>query len=234
MNQEIRGRLDQIRERIARAAQRAGSKPEEITLVAATKTVPLAAILAGVEGGIRHIGENRVQEALQKFAPFRDSDKRAQTITWHFIGHLQSNKAKKAVQFFDLIQSLDSMDLAVDLDRHAREIGKVQRCLVEINVSREATKFGILLGGLGAFLDQTASLSHLRVDGLMTIGPLVERSAEARLAFAALRKAFDQVKSRFKEPVLSMGMSMDFETAIEEGSTMVRVGTALFGERRRM
>jgi len=218
-------RLKVIQERIGKAADRAHRKSEEITLVAVTKNVPFDNVIPFINAGIHHFGENRVQEALSKYQN-PDGSKPAET-TLHLIGPLQSNKAKKAVAFFDLIQSLDRWDLAEDVNRHAAALGKVQDCLIEVKVSEESTKSGLAPEAFPELLERLASLSNLRVRGVMGIPPASATGATARPYFLRLRRLFEASKLE----ILSMGMSSDFETAIEEGSTMVRIGTALFGPR---
>jgi len=219
-----RDRLNQIHERIDKAAKRAGRTPQDITLVAVTKTVPLEKVIPFVQAGIRHIGENRVQEAMGKYSGFRAQNSE---IRLHLIGQLQSNKAKKAVECFDMIQSLDRLDVALDLQRHAAAIGKKQACLIEVKISPEKTKSGLPPEQLNDFLSQLKGLDSLDIQGLMGIAPVTATPEESRPYFATLRKLFEQ--SRLD--ILSMGMSSDFEIAIEEGATLIRVGTALFGSR---
>lgn len=218
-------RLGRIVDRIDSAARRAGRNPKDITLVAVTKTISLDKVLPFIRAGIHHIGENRVQEALSKFRT-SEGGKQVHAMV-HLIGPLQSNKAKKAAAFFDMIQSLDRIDLADDLNRHAAEVGKIIPCLVEVKISSEESKSGVEPDRLDDFLAQLKTRTHLAIKGLMGIAPLDAQGAEARPFFARLRGLFEKAKL----DVLSMGMSSDFETAIEEGSTMVRIGTALFGQR---
>lgn len=217
--------LRRIGERMEKAARHAGRNPKDITLVAVTKTVPLERVLPFIQTGIRHVGENRIQEALEKYAGLAAGG--LVRPQFHLIGQLQSNKAKKAVGFFDMIQSLDRFDLAQDINRHAEALGKKQACLVEIKISTEATKSGLPPENLEEFLGQLKGLTSLEIKGLMGIAPAVATAEETRPYFSKLRKLFE--KSRLE--VLSMGMSSDFEIAIEEGSTMVRLGTSLFGSR---
>jgi hypothetical protein len=235
--------------RIEKAARRAGRDPKDITLVAVTKTVALERILPYIQAGIRHLGENRVQEALTKISELRVQ---GSEIKLHLIGPLQSNKAKKAVANFDMIQSLDRWELAEDLDRHSDILGKVQDCLIEVKVSDEPSKSGLAPEALPEFLERLTFLHHLRIRGLMGIPPLSASGDAARPYFQRLKRLFDDTTktvSSFKFQVsgqseletrnlklpfdvLSMGMSSDFEAAIEEGSTMIRIGTALFGSRQ--
>jgi hypothetical protein len=219
-------RLKHLQERIGGAASRSGRDPDAITLVMVTKTVPFEEVTPYLKAGVQDIGENRVQDALEKYANPREA-------RFHLIGSLQTNKAKKAVGFFDMIQSLDRLELAQDLDRHAREVGKVQDCLVQIKISEEATKSGLDPSALPEFLEKLHGFSALRIRGLMGIPPLEAQNDTARPYFQRLRRLFEEAPhvSRSTFNVLSMGMSVDFETAIAEGSTMVRIGTALFGPR---
>jgi pyridoxal phosphate enzyme (YggS family) len=217
-----------VLERIADAARRAGRDPADITLVAVTKTVPLEGARAAVAAGLTNLGENRVQEAEEKIG-------RVEGATWHLIGPLQSNKARRAVKAFDMIQSVDSTDLARRLDRLAAEIRPSGRLptLLQVNVDDDEAKAGFSSAGLERDRATILDLPHLEVRGLMTIGRLVERAVDARSTFVGLRELGRRLRSvdpRLGED-LSMGMSDDYEVAIEEGATIVRVGRALFGER---
>jgi pyridoxal phosphate enzyme (YggS family) len=214
-----------VRQRIAEASRKAGRVPADVTLVAVTKTVLWEQVEPWIAAGVVDCGENRVQEALGKFATPEGSKKIAGRF--HLIGPLQTNKAKKAVQFFDLIQSLDRLDLAKELNRHAAAAGKIMPCLVEVKVSDEPSKAGLAPEALREFLDAVRAFPHVAVQGLMGIPPANAAGDAARPYFARLRKLLET--SGLK--TLSMGMSSDFETAIEEGSTMVRLGTVLFGAR---
>ena len=226
MIETVSEHLHRVLDRIDKAARRSGRNPQEITLVAVTKTVSFERVLPFMQAGIRHLGENRVQEALTKYT---DSEGNKQIdATMHLIGTLQINKAKKAAAFFNMIQSLDRLELAEALNRHARELGRALPCLVEIKVSSEPTKSGLPPGQLEDFLESLKSCSYLAIRGLMGIAPLAQTAEETRPFFKKLRTLFEKSKLE----VLSMGMSSDFEVAIEEGSTMVRIGTALFGGRQ--
>ncbi len=227
-------RLMRIQETIAQAARRSGRSAADVTLLAVTKTVPLERVIPFLEAGIHQVGENRVQEAMQKYLV----DRAPWTVqpTFHLIGQLQSNKAKKAVSFFDVIQSLDRLNLAKDIDRHAQEAGKTQNCLIEIKISSEESKSGLDPDTLGEFLAEAKGLQNLVIAGLMGIPPASAEGERARPYFRRLRKLFEESLPCFRStvcgaPVLSMGMSSDYEVAIEEGSTMIRLGTALFGQR---
>ncbi len=223
--------LKHVQERIGAAARRSGRDAKAITLVAVTKMVPYEKVVPYLKAGVRDIGENRVQEALEKYSGLRAQGSEKPTL--HLIGPLQSNKAKKAIDFFDMIQSLDRLELAQDLDRHAREARKVQDCLIQVKISDEATKSGLDPAALPEFLEKLRGFSGLRIRGLMGIPPLDAQSDRARPYFERLRHLFEEVSNvpRSTFNVLSMGMSSDFEAAIQEGATMVRIGTALFGSR---
>lgn len=223
----IQERLDAVRERMDKAARRSGRNAYDVTLLAVTKSVPFDLVRPFLQAGICYVGENRVQEALTKYIDEQGSKKTASNVQLHLIGHLQSNKVKKAVGLFDMVQSVDSVDLAHDLNRHAQAIHRVIPCLIEVKISPEPTKTGIAPDQLDRFLDQAACWSFLRFQGFMGIAPQTKAAEESRPFFKTLRRLLDKTKMS----VLSMGMSHDFEIAIEEGATMVRLGTALFGER---
>jgi len=219
--QDIRVNLERVRERIARAAERAGRRAGDVTLVAVSKTVEAARVREAIAAGVTALGENRVQEARWKIAEV------GRPVAWHLIGHLQTNKAKDALELFDVIHSLDRLDLAAELDRRARARGHDVTVLLQVNVAGEASKGGVAADEVGRALEAIAKLERVRVRGLMTIPPEVERAEAARGWFRALR----ELAERHDLHELSMGMSGDFEVAIEEGATLVRVGTAVFGPR---
>ncbi|MBI1847453.1 MAG: YggS family pyridoxal phosphate-dependent enzyme [Candidatus Rokubacteria bacterium] len=218
---DIRANLARVQERIQRAAERAGRRAADVTLVAVSKTVPVARVAEAIAAGVPALGENRVQEAKEKIAAL------GHPVPWHLIGHLQTNKVKDALALFDLIHSLDRLELARECDKRARAAGKTVDVLVQVNVGGEASKGGFEPDEVAGALETLATLSALRVRGLMTIPPAVARAEEARGWFRTLRALGE--RHRLRE--LSMGMSADFEVAIEEGATMVRVGTAIFGAR---
>lgn len=220
-------RVDALQQRIAAACVAAGRAPSEVTLLPVTKTHPPAAAEFAARYGLSAVGENRVQEGVEKRAQV------AAPLRWELIGHLQSNKARLAVTHFDRIQSVDSTKLLTVLDRTAGELGRKLAVLLEINAGDDPAKFGAAPAEASALLEFALKLPHLEVDGLMTIAPLSDDPAVARRCFARLRGLRDELASRFGTPLreLSMGMSGDFETAIAEGSTQVRVGTALYGSR---
>ena len=229
----IADNVDLVRERIARAAARVGRSPDSVTLMAVGKTVELERIRQAAEAGIRVFGENRVQEFAEKFP---DPATRPEG-EWHLIGHLQSNKAGKAVELFDAVDSVDSLRLAERLNRRAAEMAKVLPVLIEINVGGEESKSGVPLDSpqRDELLRGMEALDHLQVRGLMAVPPLAQNPGATRPYFRLLRDLRDSIAARklprIEMEVLSMGMSHDFEVAIEEGSTCVRVGTAIFGER---
>ncbi|MGB9432298.1 MAG: YggS family pyridoxal phosphate-dependent enzyme [Candidatus Acidiferrum sp.] len=220
----------QVQQRIANAADRAGRSIEEITLIAVSKTQPAEAIRDAFDAGLRHFGENRVQEWEGK-----RGDIAHLSATWHLIGHLQSNKAAKAAHLFHSVDSIDDFALAQKLDRASSALpaGHRLRVLLEVHIGHEATKSGVSETEAPALAEKVIALQHLELAGLMCIPPFLENIEELRPYFARLRSLRDQLELRLggKFPVLSMGMSHDFEVAILEGATEVRVGTALFGTR---
>lgn len=220
---EVAHNVERIRERIRAAAFRAGRRPENVTLVAVSKAIEPERIEAAVAAGQTLFGESKVQEARAKIPLV------SQRARWHLVGHLQTNKAREAVAFFALIHSVDSIKLAVELNKWAEHAGKVQAVLLEVNASGETSKFGLKPEDLGAALSEINRLSRLEVQGLMTIAPFFEDTEKTRPSFRRLRELRDEAGLR----ELSMGMTHDFEVAIEEGATMVRIGTAIFGERKR-
>lgn len=220
--------LDRLREQIARAAERAGRRADEITLVAVSKTVPTETIRAAFEAGLRHFGENRVQEFESKQPKLADLH-----ATWHFIGHLQTNKSRRAPHLFDRVDSVDDLSLAQKLDSAAAAEGKLIPILIEVRLGDEAAKSGVAESDLPTLAEAIAPLAHLELLGLMTIPPYFGDPARVRPYFRKLRELRDALSRSLARPlpVLSMGMSHDFEIAIEEGATEIRIGTALFGER---
>jgi hypothetical protein len=225
--------LEAVRQRVAVAARRAGRDPSEIRIVAVTKGHPLEAVREAAAEGLLDVGENRVQEALEKQAAWPDAP-----VRWHLIGHLQTNKARKAVGRFVLIHSVDSVRLADELDRAATARGLVQDVLVQVNVAREPQKTGAAPEEAEAVAGRVARLPGLRFLGLMTMAPLTDDAGVLRATFRALRELRDRLAAgssvlpASRCPLeLSMGMSNDFEIAVEEGATLLRLGTVLFGER---
>jgi hypothetical protein len=226
----ISSNLTGIRERIGQAAYRAGRDAAEVTLVAVSKTFSADAIRAAYELGLRHFGENRVQEWEAKRSALGDLD-----ATWHLIGHLQSNKARRAANLFSRIDSVDSAGLAEKLDAAAGADGKRLPVLIEVHLGSEDTKSGVGETELSSLAQSVALLRDLELLGLMTIPPFFDDLERVRPFFRKLRELRDGLNQRLPAPlrVLSMGMSHDFEIAIEEGATEVRIGSALFGERRK-
>ena len=225
---ELAAARERVLERIVRAAARAGRDPDAVTLVAVSKTVEADRVQAAIDAGLTILGENRVQEAATKVPATRGA-------TWHLIGPLQSNKAGRAVELFDVVESVDSLDLARRLDRLAgeRRPGSPLPVLLQVNVADDPAKAGFTPGAAAAALAEILALPNLRVGGLMTIGALVASPEAARPTFRGLRALADALRGA--QPglgaVLSMGMSDDFEVAVEEGATIVRVGRAIFGDR---
>jgi PLP dependent protein len=228
--QEIRKNMREIRERIAAVAARAGRLAEEITLIAVSKTHPAEMIREAFAAGVRHFGENRVQEWEGKRGGVEDLQAR-----WHLVGHLQSNKAARAAKMFHSVDSVDDFALAQRLDRARTEIQSQEklRVLIEVRVAAEDTKSGVEKEQLPELAEKICGLGRLELAGLMCIPPFQEDTERVRPYFAQLREAKEQLETKLgrKLRVLSMGMSHDFEVAIEEGATEVRVGTALFGTR---
>jgi pyridoxal phosphate enzyme (YggS family) len=222
----------EILRKMSHAAMRAGRQPDAVRLVAVSKTVPAERIREAMEAGLRVFGENRVQEARDKIAALQTARNEFTGVQWHLIGHLQKNKAKYAVQLFDLIHSVDSMELADELNRQAAKYGKVQRVLIEVKLSEEETKEGIAEEDLGALIAHVRRCPALSLEGLMAMPPYDPDPEKARPYFRRLRELRDGfTRAGVDLPELSMGMSHDFAVAIDEGATMVRIGTAIFGGR---
>jgi pyridoxal phosphate enzyme (YggS family) len=219
---DIAANLRDVQGRIAQACERSHRSPGEITLVVVTKEVGVSAIRAAFDCGIRDFGENRVQEAEDKIAQLSDLKP---DVTWHMVGHLQSNKARTAVELFDIIHSVDSIKLAEILSRRTEKAFPI---LLQVNVSGEATKSGFSVGEVANAVNEIKQLPNLKVVGLMTIAPLAADPEEVRPVFRKLRKLRDSLGLEH----LSMGMTDDFEVAAEEGATMLRIGRAIFGDRR--
>ncbi len=228
MNPSISENLQSIRLQIAEAAKRAGRDPSEIQLIAVSKVHSPETVAEAVAAGQLLMGENRVQEARAKAAllPSR--------IRWHFIGHLQSNKVRQALPLFERIHSVDSLDIARDVNRVAADLGLFPKVLLEINVAGEGTKHGFKPETLRAQMEEILTLDRLAIDGLMAIPPFTPKAEDSRKYFTSLRETRDRISEEFRVPLpeLSMGMSHDFPIAIEEGATFIRVGTAIFGERK--
>lgn len=227
---QLAANLASVRANIERAAERAGHHYNEITLVAVSKTKPLELIKVAHRLGMTHFGENRIQEALSKIEDFHPQD-----VSWHMIGHVQSNKANRVARVFDCVQSVDSLHIAQALDRHAVERERRLPILLQINVAGEASKEGMTPQEAPKLARQIAALPGLEIQGLMTIAPLVQDPEEVRPVFRALRQMRDRLQDELPDcswQHLSMGMTDDYTVAIEEGATIVRIGRAIFGERK--
>ncbi len=223
-------RLKRIHERIDQVASRCNRSVESIRLIAVSKTIPTAVVREAIDCGVTDLGENYIQEARDKVNELATAP-----VNWHFIGHLQSNKAKYAVRLFDLIHSVDSLKLATELNKYAQKIDKIQAVLVQVNVAQEKSKSGIFVEETIGLSKQLSQLDNISVKGLMTMPPYFNAPDKVRPFFAALLDLRDRIRTENITGIgmdeLSMGMTGDFETAIEEGATMVRIGTAIFGER---
>lgn len=226
-NLTLADRLNAIRQQISEAAVRVNRSASEVTLIAVSKTHPPESVRDALAAGQQVFGESRVQEAKAKISQVGGRAR------WHFIGHLQKNKIRQALPLFDLLHGVDSLDLAKDIHRIAGETGAQPRVLIEVNVAGEATKFGFTPEKLRAQVEELLTLNRLTIEGLMCIPPPQPKPEMARRYFVTLRELRDRLEQEFRVglPELSMGMSSDFPVAIEEGATLVRVGTAIFGER---
>lgn len=222
---EVESRIEECKKQRTHIPQDA-----PVTLIAVTKNHDVAAMREAIAAGATDVGENRIQEAKGKFEEI------GRTVTWHLIGHLQTNKAKTAVQIFDLIHSVDSIHLAEAIDKEAAKIGKVQDILVQVNLAKEASKSGVYKENLRTMLDAIDTMEHVRLCGLMCIAPNYEQVEDCRPLFREMHEIYQQVKEipyrTANIKYLSMGMTHDYSIAIEEGSNMVRVGTAIFGPRQ--
>lgn len=238
----ITANLKTVNEKVSRSAVKTGRDPQDIKLVAVTKTIDLPEIIEAVKAGVLILGENRVQEAEKKVksyelrvtppAPPLSKGGVKGGVEWHLIGHLQKNKVKTAVRLFDLIHTIDSFDLADEVNKQAKNISKKQRVLLQVKLSDEATKHGALEKDMVKLLEAVSNMQNLKLEGLMTIPPFFDDPEQSRPYFRRLREIRDEASAKgLNLPGLSMGMSNDFEVAIEEGATMVRIGTAIFGER---
>jgi len=228
--ENIRENLRGVRDRIEKAAERAGRSPDEITLVGISKVQPIEKIHAAVDAGLVHLGENRVQEAAGKIPQIKGN------IHWRLVGHLQRNKAKRAVELFDMIESIDSERLAQEVARRCVDAGKTMEILLEVNVGGEEAKTGVEPSKLLDLARFCAGLEGVSVEGIMVIPPFDPDPEKSRPYFQRSRRIFESLRDAAIEGLdirrLSMGMSSDFEVAIEEGATIVRVGTAIFGQRK--
>jgi pyridoxal phosphate enzyme (YggS family) len=233
MNQNnIRENIDNIRMRVEKAALKAGRKPEEIKIIAVTKNIAPDKIIEAIDAGIVDLGENRVQELQDKINTINALKKNA---NWHMIGHLQRNKVKYLIDSVDMIHSLDSIELATETDKRAQKANRIIDVLVQVNIAGEKSKFGIYEDRVMDFVKKASKCKNIKVKGLMTIAPLVQDPEDARFVFKQLRKIFIDISRENIDNIdmdyLSMGMSNDFEVAIEEGANIVRIGTAIFGKR---
>jgi PLP dependent protein len=229
----IQENVDRIRERIAAACSRSGRSQDDVTLVAVSKTFPIEAVEAAREAGITHFAENRVQDFIAKTDSIPGRVEGGD-VAWHMVGHLQRNKAKDVVARADFFDALDSIRLATEIDKRAEAAGRVMPCLVQVNVSGEESKFGFEPEEFESVLDQLEEMESIKVLGLMTLAAPADDPEEVRPQFALLRTLLEKGKARpsfASMNALSMGMSGDFEVAIEEGATHVRIGSAVFGER---
>ena len=233
---DIKPKLQEIKERIRKAAQKSNRDPESVRLVAVSKTVPIETIQKAIEAGVTILGESYIQEARAKI---NAASLPPASASWHFIGHLQTNKAGYAVRLFDLIHSVDSLKLAHALNREAGKINKIQAVLIQVNIAEESTKSGIETQEARKLIAEIGTLSNLKVKGLMTMPPYFNNPEKARPYFDDLRLLSDEIQKNICADLvpnismgeLSMGMSGDFEVAIAAGATLVRIGTAIFGER---
>lgn len=229
---DIRKNIENLWEKIEKTCQKVGRKKEEIEIVAISKGVDIERIKEAIIYGLNKIGENRVQEAIKKI-PLINNEFR--NIEWHFVGHLQTNKVKKAVKYFSYIQSLDRVELAEELQKVCEREDKNIKVFIQVNTSFEDTKFGIPPEDLNRLVEYVLKKSHLKLEGLMTLGPVsaIENKENSRKSFRLLYELREKIKEKFKIslPYLSMGMSSDFEIAIEEGANIIRIGTLIFGPR---
>lgn len=232
-------KYEAVWKQIAETARKSGRDPREITLVGVTKMHPAETVVDGILSGIKHIGENKVQEAEEKIPLVKNYLQKlnfTDSVTWHMIGKLQSNKAAKAARLFDIIESVDRLKIAQKLSSTAHDEGKVLDVLIEVNTSGEEQKGGVDPADAVDLVSAISDLPNLRLQGLMTIGPLTEDTGKVAAAFALLRELLIDIRRQYPDKMtsgeLSMGMSGDYRLAIREGSTMVRIGTALFGARK--
>lgn len=227
---QIAENLEKVREKINAAAQRAGRNSAEIKLVAVTKTVDVPQIEEAITAGITAIGENRVQEVRKKYPEV------TLPVEWHLIGHLQTNKVKYIIDKVDLIHSLDRFSLAEEISKRAQQAGRIMPVLVQVNVAEEESKFGLKVEETEDFIRQVSQLEGISIQGLMTIAPYVEDPEEVRPVFRKLKELSEEIQGKALPKVemkyLSMGMSNDYEVAIEEGANLIRIGTAIFGARK--
>ena len=229
MNEHMKENIAEVKERIAKACEKAGRDPSEVTLIAVSKTMPVEDLLKARELGMTHFGENKVQEIVEKY------DQIPKDQTWHMIGHLQRNKVKYIIDKVAMIHSVDSLRLAETISKEAAKKDVVMPVLIEVNVAGEESKFGVSPEDVKPLVKEISVLPNIRVEGLMTIAPFVENGEENRPVFRSLREISVDIARENIDNVsmneLSMGMTVDYDVAVEEGATMVRVGTAIFGKR---
>ncbi|SDK42053.1 hypothetical protein SAMN05660472_01249 [Natronincola ferrireducens] len=229
MTIDININLREVEEKIRVAALKAGRDAKDIQLIAVTKTVEPEIIKKAIEYGVKHVGENKVQELLRKYEVIGDQ------VQWHMIGHLQKNKVKYIIDKVALIHSVDSYDLALEIDKRAKKSGLIMKCLLQVNVSGEETKYGVSREQAKDLLKEISKLHNIHIVGLMTMAPYVEEAKETRACFESLKELSLEIEKmglhNIQMKYLSMGMSNDFEVAIEEGGTLVRIGSKIFGER---
>lgn len=222
---EIKTRLEEVKRRIQAAAKNAGRDPSSVALVAVSKTVDVGRIREAIEAGVDILGENRVQEAREKVPAI------GRKVQWHLIGNLQRNKVKYIFDLFDMVQSADSFELALEISERGKRLGKSMDILLEVNLGGEGTKIGVEPEKAPGLVERISSLDFVRLKGLMTMPPLSADPEDSRPYFVQLRKLRDRIWGEKSEADLSMGMSTDYWVAIEEGATIVRIGTAIFGRR---
>ena len=226
----LKKRLSNVKERIKKAAIDCGRDPDTVELVAVSKTIPEDAVREAIKAGADILGENYIQEAKDKINALS-----AYPVSWHFIGHLQSNKAKYAVKLFDMIHTVDSLKLAKELNKQAKKINKIQKILIQVNISMESTKSGVHEEDAQKLIKEISLFENISIKGLMTMPPFFNNPEKVRPYFSALWNLRDKIRNEAIKNVrmqeLSMGMTGDFEVAIKEGATLVRIGTAIFGER---
>ena len=229
MSSFIKENIDEVRKRIENSAKKVGRNPDDILLLAVSKTIDVPKIIDALACGLNSLGENRVQEIMEKYEPMGDG------INWHFIGHLQTNKVKYIIDKVCLIHSVESIKLATEIDKKAEKSGVVMDILVEVNMAGEESKFGIAPSECESFIRELSKFKNIRVKGLMTVAPFTENPEDNRIYFRKLKEMLVDINSKNIDNInmceLSMGMTGDYEVAIEEGATIVRVGTGIFGER---
>lgn len=235
MNMSVAENIREVEAKIAAAAEKSGRKAEDVLLLAVSKTKPVGLIGEAVKAGCVSLGENKVQEIMEKYEPMMEYTPEGDRIHWHLIGHLQTNKVKYIIDKVDMIHSVESLKLAEEIEKRAAQKGVVMDILIEVNMADEESKFGVKPEDTEALLREISKMEHIRVRGLMTVAPFVENQEENREVFRQMRELLVDMNGKkidnIKMDTLSMGMTGDYEVAIEEGATIVRVGTGIFGER---